>query len=84
MSTWRPLATPGPVSAEALHAARAAVLATLAARNSALGHQAAVGELAALPVDQLLDVAAVLASMVGRPQDTLITVDEWLSMVVEP
>ncbi|MFG1839110.1 hypothetical protein ACGFH8_11825 [Micromonospora sp. NPDC049175] len=84
MSTWRPLAAPGPVSAETLSAARGAALAALAAPTAAAGHHAARVELGALSVDELLDVAAVLAGMSGRPCDTLLTVEEWLSMAVDP
>lgn len=70
-------AQPGPATAATLATARGVALAALAAPNAAAGHAAARGELAGLTVEQLLDVAATLAAMVGRAHELLLTHREW-------
>ncbi|MFF5201751.1 hypothetical protein ACFY3B_19330 [Micromonospora parva] len=71
------VATPGAASAATLATARAVALAALAAPNGTAGHAAARAELGALSVDQLLDVSATLAAMVGRAHELLLTHHEW-------
>ncbi|HEV8174341.1 MAG TPA: hypothetical protein VGP91_11910 [Actinoplanes sp.] len=81
------IATPGPVNAEALAAARQATLAALAAPTGTAGHQAAWDSLTGLSRGQLLDVAALLACVCGR-HDVFLTTPEWQDLAaalgVEP
>ncbi|WP_446218288.1 hypothetical protein [Micromonospora sp. IBHARD004] len=67
----------GPVAAETLTAARDVALAALAESTSAGGYAAARAALGQLTVDQLLDVAAVLAVTAARPGEILLTAPEW-------
>lgn len=74
------LASPGPASTPVLQLARHVVYAAVAGSNADDGHRAARAELAQLAVDQLLDVAATLATMVGRPGEVMLTWDEWTEL----
>lgn len=71
---------PGPATAQALAAAREAVLAALAESTGTDGHHAARGVLAALSALDLLDVAVILAALVARPDDLILTDDEWAEL----
>jgi hypothetical protein len=74
-------ATPGPSSATALNAARAAILAALAESDVHSGYQAAKAALTEMRPDDMLDVAAILALLVGRPDDMLLLTEEFAELV---
>jgi hypothetical protein len=66
----------GPSTAPVLRAARDAILAALAP-TGADGYAAAKAALAKLPADELVEVAALLAVMLGRPSEMLLLAEEW-------
>jgi hypothetical protein len=70
----------GPCSATALRAARDVALAALSASSSADGYAAAIAVLAALPAREMLEIAATLGLLLGRPEDLLIPDDEWAAL----
>jgi hypothetical protein len=74
------LAVPGPSSAQALAAAREAVLAALAESTSTAGHHAARAVLAVLSGADLLEVAVILAALLARPADLILTDAEWAEL----
>lgn len=80
MSPAKPPVTPGPATTPTLQLARHVVYAAVSGSNAGQGHDAARSELAQLTVDQLLDVAATLAAMVGRPSEVMLTWDEWTEL----
>lgn len=71
-------ATIGPGTPATLAAARSAVLAALTASNGPDGYAEARKVLAAVPAGDLVDVAALLALMVGQPGTVLLTRPEWV------
>jgi hypothetical protein len=72
----RQIATPmPPMAAEALTRARAAILAAMPEAAGAGGFDAARLTLAGVAVDELLDVAALLAA--GAAGGIILTRDEW-------
>lgn len=79
MTASRPPA-PGPASTPTLQLARHVVYAAVSGSTPEQGHHAARAELAQLTVDQLLDVAATLAALLGRPGEVQLTWDEWVEV----
>lgn len=70
------IGVPGP-SAQRLHAAREAVLAAMPATDWTGGHAAAQACLAKVSAGDIIDVAAILATLLARPADVLLTVGEF-------
>lgn len=67
----------GPPAARVLDHARSAILTAMSGADGTAGYAEARAVLAAVPAGDLVDVAAVLALMLGRPGTVVLTVPEW-------